>query len=192
MADNKQQALVNAIAAGAKDAMQGDFKGLYDNDAKIIDAIAKLTVTTNAIVARLETIESAISSGTGAPKRTVRGAAAKGGAKKAPAKKGGAADDGKSRVTNALLFCRWILANNYEDAQETYGTPENLEAADQEASVSKFDREKQPSQYWSAFGAFLWKSLISDEQKEEIRNQFLAWKEQAVRDGAEDQLDEDE
>lgn len=184
MAD-KQQALVNSIADGVHAKMTADI-------GKLTEQIAKLQVTSNAVLARLETLESTVNSGGTTAKRAVRtGGATKGAAaKKTTAKKGAAGDD-KSKVTNALLYFRYSMANNLDDSQDTYGTEENLLEADKDATVQKRDKDKDPSGYWSAVGAALWKSVLTDEQKDEIRTLFNAWKEQAARDDADDQLEEE-
>jgi len=185
MAD-KQQALVNSIADGVHAKLAPEI-------AKLSEQIAKLTVNGNATLARLETLESAVTSGGTTAKRAVRtGAAGKG---KAPAKggaKGKAGANDVDKVTNALLYCRYMLANDLDNAQATYGTEENLLEAEKDATVSKRDKDKDPAGYWSAVGAALWKTVLTDEQKEEIRAQFNAWKEGNARDGAEPQLDEDD
>jgi hypothetical protein len=186
MAD-KQTALVNSIADGVHAKMLPEL-------TKLAEQIAKLTVSGNATLARLETLEATMASGGSAPKRTVRtGAAtgaAKGGAKKPVGKKAAGSDTDK--VTNALLFCRYMLANDLDSAQEVYGTEENLLEAEKDSTVAKRDKDKDPNGYWSAVGAALWKTVLSDEQKDEIRAQYNAWKEGNTRDGAEPQLDEDD
>jgi hypothetical protein len=183
MAD-KQTALVAAIAQGVKAEITPDF-------AKLATEIAKLSVTQNAVLARLEVLESAVSTGGPAAKRTVRTtAAAKGGAKKTAAKKGAAGDD-KSKVTNALLYFRYAMANDLDDSQALFGSEENLDEAEKDATVAKRDKDKEPSGYWSAVGAALWKTVLTDDQKEDIRAQFASWKEQVARDDQDGQLEED-
>ena len=184
MAD-KQTALVESIALGVHAKQAPEFKALTEG-------IAKLTVTCNALLARVETLESAVNSGGTTAKRAVRtGAAAK---KGAAAKAGGAkkpAGSDASKVTNALLYFRHAMANDLDDSRATHGTDENLGEAEKDATVSKKDRAKDETGYFSAVGAYLWKTVLTDEQKDEVRAQFTAWKEQAARDDAEPQLEED-
>ena len=184
MAD-KQTALVESIAQGVHAKQAAEFKA-------IAEAVAKLTVTCNATLARLETLESAAASGGATAKRAVRSGAAakKGGAAKAGGAKKPTGSDA-SKVTNALLYFRHAMANDLDDSRATHGTEENLGEAEKDATVSKKDRTKDESGYFSAVGAYLWKTVLTDEQKNEVRAQFTAWKEQAARDDAEPQLEED-
>jgi hypothetical protein len=184
MAD-KQKALVDSIAAGVQLVLVPSFE-------KLADQISRLAVNGNATLARLETLEAALGSGAAPAKRAVRaGTAAKGTAKKATPKKG-AAGEATAKVTNALLYFRFAMANDLDDAQEVHGTPENLAEAEGDPTVAKRDKEKEPAAYWSAVGAALWKAVLSDEQKDEVRAQFNAWKEKAAREGSEEPLEEEE
>jgi hypothetical protein len=178
----KQQALVNAIADGVHAKTAPEL-------AKLAEQVARMMVSVNGVLARLEVIESTVTAG-GAPKRATRAGGAKAGAKKAAAKKGTAGDD-KSKVTNALLYYRYSLANDLDDARATYGTDENIAEAEKDGTVQKRDIEKDPHGYWSAVGAALWKSVLSEEDKETIRASYTAWKEQALSDENGDQLNEE-
>lgn len=175
MAD-KQTALVESIALGVHAKQAPDFKALTEG-------IAKIMVTSNALLARVETLESAVNSGGTTAKRAVRTGAVRTGA---AAKAGGA-----KKVTNALLYFRHVMANDLNDWRATYGTEENLGEAEKDATVSKQDRAKDEAGYFSAVGAYLWKTVLTDEQKDEIRTQFTARKEQTDRDDAKPQLEED-
>lgn len=179
-AASKQQALVDSIATGVQTKLEPSLSSLTQQ-------MAKLLVTANTIIARIETLESAAGSGTGAKRAVRTGGAAKTAAKKTAGKKAGTDVD---KVTNALLYCRYIMANDVDDAQATYGTEENLAEVETDALVSKRDKVKDPENYWSAVGAALWKTVLTDDQKEEIRTQFVAWKENLQREGADPQLEE--
>jgi len=182
MAD-KQTALVDSIAAGVHARLAAEFKTQSE-------AQAKLMVTMGAILGRLEILEAA--GGAAAPKRAVRAGA--GAAKKGAAAKAGAAkkaDNDINKVTNTLLYFRYVMAKNLDEARDTYGTEEHLGEAEADATVSKKDRVKDEEGYFSAVGAFLWKTVLSDEQKDEMRTKFNAWKEQAARDDSEPQLEEE-
>jgi hypothetical protein len=84
------------------------------------------------------------------------------------------------------------MAQNLNDFQEVYGTEDNLVTADADVTVGKRDKDKDPAGYWSAVGAALWKVTLTDEQKDEIRSCFTAWKEDLARDDAEPPLEADE
>lgn len=181
--DNKQAVLVEMLAKGVQDKQASEF-------ARLAEEMAKLTVTCNTILARVEMLDAAAPAGA-APKRAIR----TGGAKKdAAAKPGGAkkpAGSDTSRVTNALLYFRYALGNNLEETRETFCSAESLAEAEADPTVAKKDQTKDESGYYSAVGAFLWKKVLTDDQKEEVRSQFLAWKEQITREGAEPQLEEE-
>lgn len=180
MAD-KQTALVEYISLGVHAKLAPEFKSLAEG-------LAKLAVALNAALARLTTLEATIDSGGTTAKRAVakKGAAAKAGGAKKPA---GRSDD--SRVTNGKLYFRHAMANDLDDSRATYGTDENLAEAEKDATVSKTDRSKDEAWYFSVVGAYLWKAVLTDGQKDEVRAQYTAWKEQAARDDAEPQLEED-
>ena len=84
------------------------------------------------------------------------------------------------------------MSQDLDDAREEYGTEENLIEAEKDSTVSKRDRVKDDVGFWSAVGAALWKTVLSDEQKETIRGQYTAWKEEAARNDAEPQLEPEE
>lgn len=180
---DKANALITNITAAVRADLDADLK-------KIAEQLAKVLVSENAILARLEMIETASGSGA-APKRGVRASPAKAGAagKKATPKKSG---DEKSRVTNGLLYFRYAMAHDLDDYRATYGTPENVAEAENDPSVQKKDVNKNPEDYWSTVGNVLWKSLLSDDDKDAIRTQYNSWKEQGAREDAEDPLEADD
>lgn len=183
----KQQILVDSIAVGVNTKMTPALDALTAQLKQIQELLAKQTVTQNSCLARLETLESSVGAGP-APKRAVRGAgaAAKTAAKKPVGKKAGG---GAEKVTNALLYCRYIMEHDIDGARDEYGTEENLLEVEDDSVVSKRDKDKDPEQYWSAVGAALWKIVFSEEKKAEIRAQFNAWKEDSQRDSAEAPLE---
>jgi hypothetical protein len=182
-AQDKQKALVDSISEGVQAKLAVEF-------SKLGDEIAKLQVSLNSCNARLATLEQTVSSGATTAKRAVRagGAKAGAGAKKPPGKgKNGGSD--ASKVTNSLLYFRHAMAHNLDEYQDIYGVEENLLEADKDPTVGKRDKNKDAIGYWSAVGAALWKNVLSEEQKEEVRSAYNAWKEQSTRDESEDQLD---
>lgn len=177
-APDKQAVLVAAIASGVKTDLTPEFKELSI-------AYAKLQVTLNSINARLEMLEAAVNAGGCAPKRNVR----PGGARGATKAVGANPADAASRVTNALLYFRYAMGNDLDDSRATFGTEENMATAEGEATVGKKDKNKDEYGYWSAVGAALWKAVLSDGQKEEIRNAYKAWGEESKREAAAPQLE---
>jgi hypothetical protein len=179
-AADKQTALVEAISANVA--------------SKLAESFAKLTVSVNSILARIETMEAANAIKAGgeggvAAKRAVRtGTVAKGGKKAGGAKK--AAGD-VTKVTNTLLYMRYGMANDLFGLRELYGTEEILAEAESDPAVSKKNRAQDESGYFGEVGKYIWRKL-SEQQKEEMRVQYVAWKEQTARDEAEPQLEEDD
>jgi hypothetical protein len=185
MAD-KQTALVNAIADGVSAKMTPEF-------ANIADSVAKIQVTVSSCLARLTTLEASVNNGTANAKRAPRTGGGKAPAGKKPAApKGKAGAPDASRVTNALLYFRFALQTDLEGYRETYGSQENLEEAEKDQTVAKRDKDKDEAGYWSAVGAAFWKTLLSEDQKLEVKEQYKAWKEQSARDESGDGLEEDE
>lgn len=184
----KQAVLINSIVDAVGRRLEPEL-------AKIGEQLAAIAVNGASTLARIDILDSAVASGGPAAKRAVR----TGAAKKAPAKGGAAAADGGSnpgKVTNALLYCRYIMANDIDDAQAVYGTEENIQAIMADAregkSLGRINRETNPTAWWSTVGAGLWKVVLSDDQKTEIRTQFATWKDDNARNDAEPQLNEDE
>ena len=181
---DKQGQLTNAIADAVAERLRGELSALSLLASKVL-------LSTNAALARMETIEACVNSGGVAAKRNIRAAPKKGGAAKADNSKKAAAEDDASKVTNALLFLRWALAQDFGGMRATYATEEVLAEAKNDPGVAKKDPTKDERSYYSVIGAYLWKHVFTDAQKEEVRTQFNAWKEQAAREAAEPQLEED-
>jgi hypothetical protein len=176
----KQSQLIDSISTGVHNKLASEFKALSDQNAK-------LAVTINALLARVATLEEAVNSGTSV-KRTVRTAGAVKKVSVTVAKQKNANDD-RPRVTNSLLYFRYLMAHDIDGAREEYGTEENLLETKSDPTVAKRDSVKDEVNYWSAVGNAIWKLVLSDEQKSTIRVQHNAWKEDAARNEAEPQLE---
>jgi hypothetical protein len=83
------------------------------------------------------------------------------------------------------------MANDLFGLRELYGTEEILAEAESDPAVSKKNRAQDESGYFGEVGKYIWRKL-SEQQKEEMRVQYVAWKEQTARDEAEPQLEEDD
>lgn len=185
MAADKQQALVNSISDGVASKVAPEF-------AKVSEELAKVMVAVNACNARLAQLESTVGNSAAGSKGVARGGLKKPiGGKKPPAK-GKSGEPDASKVTNSLLYFRYAMQMNIDDAQDIYGTEENLLEAEKDSAVGKRDKIKDPNGYWSTVGNFLWKAVLSEEQKAEVRTNYTAWKENAERDGGDAPLDEDD
>jgi hypothetical protein len=181
--ESKQNALAETLTRGVA-------AGIIPHLTALSEQLAKLAVSQSATLARLTTVETILGEGGAGAKRAVRtGAAKPAAAGKAGAAKG-AANDPKSKVTNALLYFRYGLANDLGDLRETYATDAALEDANADPAVAKKNADTDPAGYYSAVGAFLWKQLVEDD-KGKIRAQHVAWKEENAREGAEAPLEED-
>jgi len=144
--------------------------------AEVQGDIAKLSIGVAAIQARLEILESL---GSGPPKRATRAAAKPAGAK------GGAKASTKTteeKVTNTLLFFRYMLKNDLGGYREQYADEDALASVANDAGVAKKDREKDTAEYYSAAGAALWKT-IDTAGREVIKAAYTAWKEDLQREG---------
>lgn len=171
MAESKQAQLVAAVA-----------EGVY---AKLAPGLDKILTAIASNQARLEALELPPAAG---PKRAVRAGTAAKPAKAGAAKK--ATGDARDKVTNALLYYRWTLANNLDDVRSTI-SEDKLEEAKQDAAVAKIDAVKEEAKHWSAIGALLWKTSLTKAEQETIRKSFQAWKEEIARETADAQLEPD-
>ena len=172
---NSQAVLVGAICAGVS-------KSLAETFAEMSAQRAKDSVTLNTILARLEGL-SADGVGLDA-KRAVRTAAGAKAPTKAKAK--GKADDGVSKVTNAMLFMRHCLANDLDGFRQTYAG--QIEDVRLHEKVQKVNEAANPVGWWNAVGSLVWTDL-SDALKNEVRAAHVAWKESAARDNADAPLE---
>ncbi len=180
MSESKQQNVAAALADGVAAKLAPSLATLADQNAK-------MSVTLSATLARLTAIEALLNDGGAGAKRQVRTAAAK------PAAKGAAAKDGapNSKVTNALLFFRFALANDLNGSRDEYATDDVLEDAAADPAVAKKNKDTDPAGYYSVVGAFIWKHM-TEEKKGEIRAQFATWKEESAREATAPPLEEEE
>lgn len=79
---------------------------------------------------------------------------------------------------NPLRFFRWALATNYGNFRETYGGDDltSLIADEPLVAILCEDDECGSPAYWAAVGDALWKTVLTNEQKDTIRTRFAAWK----------------
>jgi hypothetical protein len=167
-AGKKQEQLVESIAVGVQAKLAPSLKA-------IAEQTARLEVLLNGVTARLAVVEATVGGGA-APKRAVRAAAP--GAKPADKK----AD--VSKVANTLLYFRFIMGTDRDGAREIYGTPENVAAVETLDGVAKQSREKDPDAWWSAAANAMWRTQLTEQQKETIKTEFNAWKEERDRAAA--------
>jgi hypothetical protein len=182
------------LALRVADALRTTQDAKYDS---LMVMITQLTVTCEAIKARLDALDQATGTISNVEtKRAVRtsqaGAAhsvvaAPGGARKAASKGQG----GDAKVTNALLYFRHAMARDLGDIRASYGSEENLrEAEEKDKAAGKKNKALDPEGYYSAVAAYLWRQrVITDADKESIRAHYNAWKEQSTRSAAQPQLE---
>jgi hypothetical protein len=82
------------------------------------------------------------------------------------------------KIINALLYLRHALVNDWGAARATYATPENLAAVAPFGDVERA-READPDRWWNVVAAVLWRVVLTAEQKDAIRLEFMAWKAEA-------------
>jgi hypothetical protein len=175
---NKQDALAKCIAEAVAKELAEDFKFLGEK-------LANLEVDNKTLIARLELLEEA--KPTDAAKRTIR---TTGGAKKAAAGSKAAANP-DSKVSNALLYFRRGMQEDWHEYRATYATDDRLAEANADPTVSKKDINTNEGEYFSAVGKYLWTTYLTEENKNDVRSHFKAWKEDAQRAEADTQLDEE-
>jgi hypothetical protein len=173
---NKQAALVDDIKQAVLPPIMESLKSFAE---KLVSLSLELAI----IQARLESTGPP----TAVPKRPIRTTSSK----KPATAKSSKATNSNDKITNALLFFRHGVATNINDMQTTYATTDSLSEADKDPTVVKKNKETDPAGYYSAVGAFIWKTILSEDQKEEVRNQFNSWKEQTARADADPQLEAD-
>jgi len=166
--ETKQHALVAEISKTVVTELGPEF-------AAMAKALAALAVDLKAMHARLAILDAVGTSATG--KRPVRTVGAKAGGAAAPV------GDGFETCTNALIYMRTICSRNIGNTRERYCTTERMEAASTDEAVMKKNIETDPAGYYSAVGAYIWKSS-SKESKDGIRAEYVAWKEKRTRDAA--------
>lgn len=186
MAATKQNELVESLAKGVQAHLAPNFTRLAEDNAKLMARVGALEAQIECLVSALAARETAP-----AAKRAVRAA---GGAPKASSARGGASKT-SGVIGNAMLYLRYIMAKDIDNARSIYGTPENIQAAEndtEDTSVSKKDRSKNEEEYFSSLGNYVWRHiLVQDEDKNEIRTQYNAYKERLSREIAQPPLEEE-
>lgn len=177
----KQAALVKSIADATKE-------GLMPSINDLTKMVATLSVTNASIEARLQVLEA---TAVGGAKRATKATATAGGAKKAgaAAKK---ADDPTAKVKNSMLYFRFMWMND-EEFRGEWGPAlsEDLDGLfEAEASVTK--KAAGSAERLSAEGNYLWKNVLSDDQKKHVKAAFDEWQKAIVRAAEEGQLEQDE
>lgn len=96
----------------------------------------------------------------------------------------------EDRVTNPALYMRHIVCKNVGGAREKYCTKSNLQAIANLPAIAHLPRNKgipahgDSDSRWSAVAGELWRSVLTDDQKKELSDEFRAWKDSASRGGA--------
>ena len=175
MAEAKHAALADAIALACS--------------MKINPQLAALTATVAALEAKVTVFEQIAAGSVTPAKRTTR-------ATKPASTKGGAAKSGnkteEEKVTNALLFFRYAMKNDYENFRETYANEDAIATVAGEAAVAKKDaiKEKDPGDYYSTVGAALWKKM-AETDRAGIRALYIAWSQAQTRENDATPLEEE-
>jgi hypothetical protein len=178
MQNDKAAALTDSIVKGMETALSKNF-------TTIGNALATLQQSLSVIDARLEALEGGVT-GAVTAKRAIRGASAGAGKKEA-------AIGGKKqpKVTNALLYLRHTAALDIDGARAQLFSEDRLAQIDADETMAKKKLAEDEPTYYSAAADFLWKNILSEEDKKGIRQQFNAWKETTERNENPNPLEED-
>jgi hypothetical protein len=177
-AADKQNALAKCIAEATAKELAEEFKFLGDK-------LASLELQLKTVTAQIQMLDDAKPAD--GPKRGIRttGGAKKGGTNKA------AANSPDAKVSNALLYFRRAMQEDWNNYREVYVTTDNQKDADADPTVAKQDINKDEGLYYSAVGNYLWKTVLTDENKDEVREHFKTWKDELKRSETDAQLEEE-
>lgn len=173
-AADKQTALVDAISTGVAN--------------KVADSLANLTLGVNTIIARVDAMEAAIAllkaggEGEVVLKRPVRNgpSVAKGGKKAGGAKN---PEGVKKNISNTQLYvCHGVIEDCF-GMREAFCSEDQLAEIEKDPSMAKKNRAEDERAYFSAVGRCIWAKL-EKPKREELRAQYVAWKEQISREEA--------
>jgi hypothetical protein len=187
---DKQTALVSAIAAGVYDRLQPNIMALEESNIR-------MQVTCNAILARMELLDTAnnVVGGSATSKRPVVNSAAKKGAKASDAKNPAV----KKKHTNAMLFLKDCMTKNLLNMRQAYGSDKFLarvvKAKDLDELAKKsadaLGKEYDEEAYYKVVAAAVW-SILTPEEKLEIKTINKALNEESDRVAAAPQLELEE
>lgn len=180
---NKQGALIASITESVSNAV------ISVVESKIDPSLASINASMTALHARLVCLESIITNGAAAKRKIC--VATKKDADKGDSSKASVGVE-SSKITNSMLFTRKAFSENLLDFRKIYCNESTIKAAEKDPGLSKHSESKNPSSYWSAVGAFVWKSILTSEQKIEIRTLFTSWKENSARNEIAPPLEEDQ
>ena len=180
MQNDKASALTSTIVSGVEASLSKNF-------TTIGNTLACLQQTLSVIDARLEALEGGVT-GVVTAKRAIRGASAGAGKKEAAT-----GSKKKHSVSNALLYLRQTAALDTDGARAQLFTEERLAVIDADETMVKKKKQlgaDEPT-YYSAAADFLWKNILTEEEKAGIRQQFNTWREATERDEKPNPLEED-
>lgn len=180
MANPNQEKLIKSIVGPIEVLLAANNAA---NNEQMMMEFASLKVSMNSILARMEAFDAQLQQGGKRPTRV----GGKTPAAAAPNGQAPAADDGRERVKNALLFAKYKSRTD----------PAFRAAHYSEAILAKIKADptvkKHPDggdKWWSAAGNVLWKSL-TDAQKKEMTARFTEWRNEITRVAMPDNLSAD-
>jgi len=190
----------NPAAAGA--LIKGVTDALAPNFTALMTLAQKNTVSLGAVQARLESLEQMINTKGGADSSTAPRRAVRTGGATATKKKTAEAKEGGAPVfANALIYFKFLVENDIENARELYAPKESLElpVVSGEKSVIKhkatYDKNPDSAEfaaaYYKAAAIVIWSKVFSKEDKEAVTALFKNFKENQERADAEPPLEAD-
>lgn len=176
MAASKQQQLVDSIVDGMRPLIEAQTK-------ETAGELANINTLMAGILARLEALETG--GATAGAKRQTRTTRQTGGG--AGASKAAASGDPRDKVKNAMLYCRWAMANDDEFREKYEHHLETLAEDEKVAAKEEGSEERKLLE-----GSQLWKTCLSEEEKKDVRDSFTRWKEELGKETLEKPLNTDD
>jgi len=159
---------------------------------ELVDMKTELLMLASATIARLEYIDCTLNSEKRVAKVTQRKPKDKAADDSVPGdehstkekkKKADDSTDPLAKVRNAMQWCRYVRAHNPELIAD-YITESATDLINADDSISK----KTGNERAYAEGIFIWKSILSTTEQDEVRAKFKTWKEDHERLAMNDQL----
>lgn len=181
---SKHKQLTESLSGAVVSSMR---EPLDEIKTEIASNHAETNTVLNAILARLEIVESMEKNSTPA-KRAPKGERKGGKSTTSSSSDKSNKNDQKHKIKNARLYARYKYQTE-EQFREKYMTPEIEEKMKNESNIQK--KANGSDQKLSAEGFFLYDNCFTDQQKEEIKNEFKLFKEELKRADIAEPLDAD-
>ncbi|GFR91518.1 BA71V-K205R [Elysia marginata] len=175
---NKHQRLVSSIVSSI---MTEIVPHLEELKTTVAADHASFGVLLNTIMMRIEVLEKAITPSGGAPKRPPRGERKVGGGSPegaAAAAEKNNEDFSQDKIKNAMLFCRRQWADS-DEFRSRYLTKTIQDSFNLDDKVAKNPENSEARLL--AEGSCFWRNHAAPQQKQEIREKYMRWKDERDR-----------